>query len=259
MRTRPGQTFGDDMYVELHSRTRYHPKTKKLSRHLDITRNSAIGYITTLWMWVLDMAPDGDLSSFDEEDIEDAVYWDGPAGALVAAMVVVGLLDEGPDGLLVHDWTDYSQRLKAADRKRKERHRKQKTTHNVSQDKRDTGVTVTGQSQMSHDVTLTRPDQTRPDQTSPQNVSQDICDDPFDMHLTVDEIEREGRERFGVLNGEAKAILGQLEPIRYDHWELAKASQARTWAYAAKVVASAVRGEREREREIEEWCNEEVR
>jgi hypothetical protein len=67
------------------------------------------------------MAPDGDFTSFDEDDIEIGAKWDGEPGAFVAAAKARRLLDEVPDGLVCHDWEDYSGSLKAADRKRTER------------------------------------------------------------------------------------------------------------------------------------------
>ncbi len=113
------------MWIELHDTVREHPKIAKLARRLGVPLVQAIGHVTALWCWTLRMAPDGDLRSFDSEDIEVAAMWEGPPGAFVAAAVAVRLLDARSNGHVIHDWDDYSGSLKAAERKRKERERKQ--------------------------------------------------------------------------------------------------------------------------------------
>lgn len=112
------------MWIELHDSARDHPKILKLARVLGTSQVVTLGHVTSLWLWTLRMAPDGDLSSFDEEDIEIGAMWDGPPGKFVEAAVAKKLLDVVDGAYRVHDWEDYSGSLKSADRKRKERERK---------------------------------------------------------------------------------------------------------------------------------------
>ena len=121
------------MWIELHDSAREHPKVLKLAKRLDIDPGSALGYVTSLWCWTLRMAPDGDLSSFDDEDVSLGAQWpasrDGrDARTFIAAMVAVRLLDRCEHGLVVHDWQEYSGSLKSAERARNYRARKRTVT-----------------------------------------------------------------------------------------------------------------------------------
>lgn len=62
------------------------------------------------------MAPDGDLSSFDSEDIAIGAGWKGDAEEFVEACLRRGLLDQTEHGLSVHDWEHYHGSIKAAAR-----------------------------------------------------------------------------------------------------------------------------------------------
>lgn len=111
------------MWIELHESARQHPKVLRLSRDLAVTWPTAFGYVCALWTWTLTMAPDGDLSSFEPEDIEFGCGWDGEPGILFQALLDRRLLDEDGNTVTVHDWWDFAGSLKAAKRKRKSRKR----------------------------------------------------------------------------------------------------------------------------------------
>lgn len=66
-------------WIESHQELWRHPKTKKLARLLQISIPTAVGHLHGLWYWAMDFAQDGDLSSYDAEDIADAVMWEGDA------------------------------------------------------------------------------------------------------------------------------------------------------------------------------------
>lgn len=111
-----------------------HPKVKKLARILGINVPQAIGHLHLLWWWALDFAQDGDLSSYEPEDIAEAAGWEGDAAEFVKALVDAkgpsghGFLDDD-DGLRVHDWEEYAgallvRRKKNAEYKRASRQRK---------------------------------------------------------------------------------------------------------------------------------------
>jgi hypothetical protein len=92
----------------------------------------------------LRMSPDGDLSSFDNEDIEDAAGWDGDSGLFLKSASKNKLLDEIESGSFqLHDWIDYASRLKARVRKRAERERKKRDSHGDSHNSESQNVTVT--------------------------------------------------------------------------------------------------------------------
>jgi hypothetical protein len=124
------------MWVQLHDSARDHPKLIKAARDLGMPKVHLLGHLASFWTWVLRMAPDGDLSSFDHEDIEIGAEWEGDSGALVSTLVKRGFLDEGPSGLVVHDWDSYAEHLKARKRKREERARKRQNEegHMTSRD-----------------------------------------------------------------------------------------------------------------------------
>jgi len=106
-------------WIEPHQELRDHPKRKRLSRLLNISRRETIGLLHEVWWWAYDYAPEGDLSAFGDEDIADAVDWEGDAGELVAALVQSGFIN---DDRQIHDWEDFAQKWierRAADRERK--------------------------------------------------------------------------------------------------------------------------------------------
>ncbi len=145
------------MWIELHDSARDHPKIIKIARDLGLSQAVTLGHVTSLWLWTLRMAPDGDLSSFDVDDIEIGAQWEGERGAFVAAAVARRLLDETVDGIVVHDWDDYSGTLKAAIRKRNQRVRKRaeagETAADTERQSQDGHVTSRDAERQSQDFT----------------------------------------------------------------------------------------------------------
>jgi hypothetical protein len=82
-----------------------HRKYRRLRRLLG---PGALEYLVSLWTEVALQAPDGNLEDWPTTDIEHAVRWDGPAGALVDAFVSCGFLERtAKGGLKVHDWDEH--------------------------------------------------------------------------------------------------------------------------------------------------------
>src|SRR5690349_23124357 len=104
------------MYVELHDGVRDHPKILKLARDLGVPNVVALGHMCSLWTWALRMAPDGDLGSFDVEDIEIGAQWAGAPGMFVSSAISRKLLDKTEFGFVVHDWSERAGSLKTAKR-----------------------------------------------------------------------------------------------------------------------------------------------
>lgn len=88
-----------------------HPKLKRLARFLNIQEVAAIGYLQRLWWWAVDYAQDGNLTDFSDEEIKEAIGFDGDEGELISALVDSGFLDldETENTLCIHDWSEYTQ------------------------------------------------------------------------------------------------------------------------------------------------------
>jgi hypothetical protein len=154
-------------WIESHQELRDHPKRKRLSRILDISRRETIGLLHELWWWAYDYAPEGDLSAFTDEDIADAIDWERDPGALVEALVEAGFINADRQ---IHDWEDFAQKWidrRQADKERKRAKRgkpisvPEASAGHPSEDSPPSGVTGPNR---------TGPNQTGPD-TSPPTPS----------------------------------------------------------------------------------------
>ena len=167
-------------YVEAHASLREHPKTKKLARLLNISRAATIGHMLCLWWWCQEYAEDGDLSSYEFEDIADAADWDGDASVLVDAMLSCGMkgksgfLARNDDGtLFVKDWHEYGGKLSIKRQQARERMRKMRDSDApVTRNTRVTGANVT--QDVTHPLrNVTVIDQTRVDQIRSDKIRQE--------------------------------------------------------------------------------------
>lgn len=100
-------------WVPSHQELAHHPKTLRLARSLNASIPTTIGHLHLLWHWALGMAPDGDVSKYDPEDIAVGSQWVGDPAVFVEALIKcgpggsAGFLD--PD-LTLHDWAEYGGR-----------------------------------------------------------------------------------------------------------------------------------------------------
>lgn len=146
-------------WIESHQELREHPKTKRLCRLLALPRPMVVGYLHFLWWWAYDYAADGDLSAFTDEDIADALDWEGDPGALVSALIHSGFVTEDRR---LHDWEDFAQKWierRQADRERKRARRQPSEVRETS-----TGCPVEIHSLSG----VTGPDHTGPNRTGPK-------------------------------------------------------------------------------------------
>jgi len=114
-------------WIKLYASAFTHPKTRRVAKRLGVSPAAVVGHMAALWSFTAEFAPDGDLSRFDDEEVELGAGWDGDDGAFVDAAKVSGYLDDEDGVLSVHDWSDYGGKLvamRAADRKRKAASRK---------------------------------------------------------------------------------------------------------------------------------------
>lgn len=76
----------------------------RLAAALGISRAAATGHLTFLWLWALDYAPHGDVSSFTHKEIAYAADYEGDPKKFYVTLDVTGWVDK--DGKL-HDWDKY--------------------------------------------------------------------------------------------------------------------------------------------------------
>lgn len=135
------------MWIESHQSLRSHPKIKKAARIACINEFEMIGRLHCLWWWALDYAPDGDLTNYTDDDIEDAVDWSGERGLFVTALTDCGfngnggLIDVTRESRVIHDWHEYGGRLLEKRQANKERMREKRAMHVHSTTIARTGAT----------------------------------------------------------------------------------------------------------------------
>lgn len=191
-------------WIESHQELREHPKTKRLCRLLALPRPMVVGYLHFLWWWAYDYAAEGDLSVFSDEDIADAVDWEGEASAFVQALVQSGFIDENRR---LHDWEDFAQ--KWIDRRKADRERKraQRRKPDAAQEASEgcppeihSPSGVTGPYR-------TIPDLTGPDQETTNLASQDVVDEPFAADAAAPAPPKGQAEILRGLSDDARAVL----------------------------------------------------
>jgi len=112
-------------WIESHNTLRDHPKTRKLCRIAAVDVPTAIGYLHMFWWWCMDYAPDGDLSEFEDADIDDGIGWAGDA-SFVTLLTGARFIDSNRH---VHDWEDYGEKLFRRRQANAERMRKARAEH----------------------------------------------------------------------------------------------------------------------------------
>jgi len=106
-----------------------HPKTKKLSRLLDVSLPATLGHLHLLWWWALDYTDDGQLSRYEPADIAEAMQWEGDPAVLLDALVASGFVD---GDLHIHDWEFYTGGIvdkREKNRERQKRFRESRVTN----------------------------------------------------------------------------------------------------------------------------------
>lgn len=84
-----------------------HPKMRRLARRVG-GRALAVGIMECLWQFTARFAIRGDIGRRTNEEIADAVYWEGDPDELVGYLVECGWLDEDSEHrLVVHDWHEH--------------------------------------------------------------------------------------------------------------------------------------------------------
>ena len=116
-------------WIEVHQSLPSHRKTLAAATLLGIRPVQMTGHLVTLWLWAIDNAPEGNLSSVSPPVISRAAEWPGRPDAFVDALVMAKLLDRADNTLIIHDWPDYAGRLCARRAANKERMRSARALH----------------------------------------------------------------------------------------------------------------------------------
>lgn len=191
------------MWIESHQSLRNHPKVRKAARLAGINEFEMIGRLHCLWWWALDYAPDGDLTNYTDDDIEDAVDWTGQRGMFAQSLVNCGfnghggLIDVTQESRVIHDWHEYGGRLLEKRQENKERMKRKRALH----------VQHTDDEQPLHVQGLhNRTEQTEQTEHTPSSDDETAQDDSqqektprkkTERQLAVDELE----SKFAALSG----------------------------------------------------------
>jgi len=104
-----------------------------------------VGHLTMFWLWSVDNAPDGDLSTIETQDIADAAGWTKSADVFMQVLIDCGFVDEN---MHIHDWDDYIGKLimsrdaqKNNNKIRQQRYRDNKKSKIVTREDDNTFVT----------------------------------------------------------------------------------------------------------------------
>jgi len=88
-----------------------HPKLLRVARQLGCKPYAAIGLLEALLDWAYSFARRGDVGRFSDEDIAEAVGWDGNAHDFIAALVETRWLDRClTHRLVIHDLAEHADR-----------------------------------------------------------------------------------------------------------------------------------------------------
>lgn len=106
-----------------------HPKTRRLIATLGL--ETADAFPVRMWSYLGRYHQrDGTFTGYSVAEVEGALKWGGVAGALVAALLRVGYLEESPEGLRAHDWEEHEGHLEMW--KRRARNNAKKRWKNAS-------------------------------------------------------------------------------------------------------------------------------
>jgi len=87
-----------------------HRKIGYLARALNISKPTAIGHLICLWTSVIELAEDGNITKWNENDISEYAGWTGDPQAFYTALINKGdgWIDVTKNGKFIHDWGVYA-------------------------------------------------------------------------------------------------------------------------------------------------------
>lgn len=124
-------------WIELHQNLATHRKLLRLKALLSLKTPQAVGHLCLIWLWAVDNAPDGDISSVSAKELSQVAEFNPrKAEDFREALIAAGFLDREGERIFIHDWMNYGGRLCAIRKKETERKRKQRKnlSHGTSAD-----------------------------------------------------------------------------------------------------------------------------
>lgn len=109
-------------WLKIDQTLRDHHKICDAADELQVDPAHMTGMMVLLWLWAIDNAPSGSLAGVSAGTIARGAQYGGDPTAFVEALKRQELLDEGPDGLQIHDWEEHAGNL--IDRRQKDAKRK---------------------------------------------------------------------------------------------------------------------------------------
>ncbi len=99
-------------YINVDTPLIRHRKFKKFKRLLNVDNATALGYLVSLWSNVLELAEDGEISKWSEEDIAEYACFGGEPDLFSNALALNGdgFIDIKGKRKFIHDWWDYAGR-----------------------------------------------------------------------------------------------------------------------------------------------------
>jgi len=223
------------VWIELHQTLPGHKKLGWLAEALHVERMQAMGHLTTLWLWAIDQAEDGDLTDFTVADIAEAARWKKKPQTFVAALEHARFIDVSDGRRVLHDWMDYAGTLMA----RREKDRDRKRTVRALSRGQSNGQGVDCPRDVRSNRTL--PDRTAP---NPRRV-RDGEQQPRAHEAAASEqaeepvIYRLHREHFGSPNGKIDELARYEEtPAAVLEMAFAEAASGggRSWWYVKSIL-----------------------
>jgi len=150
-------------WIKSFQELRHHPKVKRLARACGIPLVQAVGHLHFLWWFALDYAPDGNLSSFTNSEINEMAGWEGDESVFISALADVKFLDVVSGGYCIHDWGEYAGRLIDDRERKREQDRDRAKAYRDRQKERHATVTRDGKER--HTLDKSRQDKTKVDKT----------------------------------------------------------------------------------------------
>lgn len=135
-----------------------HPKLQRTAKELGISQVVCLGHLTALWIFCYKSAPDGDLSSYDPEDIAIASGWDGDAQKFYDVLMARHWLDKDDNGIYAHDWLGHAGKYLKRNRQSYDSRRRM----------RDTSATDDSQTHVQDNTVQDKPDKTKKQEPMPE-------------------------------------------------------------------------------------------
>lgn len=98
-------------WLESHQQLERHPKTMRLMYAMGWDIDTTIGKLHRFWWWVLDFAPNGDLSKYSPELIGQSIGLSADISrTFMDKLADIKFVDRGEGVLRVHNWLRYAGR-----------------------------------------------------------------------------------------------------------------------------------------------------